>query len=402
MTSLSKHFPDFGLKNIRLFYLLGIFLNGWFFLSNWTFYFLKYVTKTELGIIEGLPMLIGIILEIPTGALADLLGKKRIIIIGSIIQIIACLTIINSHSFLSFLIGNILVFIGVAFQSGSIEAFAYDSLKEKNLNEHYDTVITKYTTIGIITTIISTGIGGFLYSIKPWLPFLGWAIFLFFSVIVLWQTTEPAIDTYKFNFKNYCRQFKEGIAGLFGKQLRIYLFPILSLAIIIHLYQGIMRQSMATVFLFNGETFGYLLSLVLIPGAIVSFNFDKIKQKFSEKTILASTLTIYIFAFLLAIFARNILLGGLVFLIIMVIERIAEPLISILINHKIDSKHRATILSTEALIGRIPYIILVLFFVQFTTPTKINYLFVLYSIIMFITLIYSLIFIKSKIENKNK
>jgi len=396
MPFLFPQFPTYAIRNIKLYYWLGIFFNGWFVLPNWVFYFSKYISRTEIGIVEGIAILVGIIMEVPSGVIADLLGKKRTIIIGSIFQFLSCLIIILAHQFWQFLVGNILMFVGFAFQSGALEAFAYDSLKEKSQSHHYDVVIAKQTGIAIFTTVLATAIGGLLYAFNPSYPYYAWAIFIFISILILSKTTEPKVDTYTFTVTNYFRQLKEGIAGLFGKKLRTYLLPILAISILIKLYQGLVRQSMAAAFSFNGETFGYLLSVILIPGALVSFNFDRLRQYFGEKKLLILTLVAYALAFVLALLTRNIFVGGVIFLIIMLTERIAEPLTSVLINHRIDSKHRATILSTKALFAQIPYIILVLGFAQYTLPDKLNILFLIYIILIFTSLFHSLLFINRK------
>ena len=59
-------------------------------------------------------------------------------------------------------------------------------------------------------------------------------------------------------------------------------------------------------------------------------------------------------------------------------------------------KHRATILSTKALLAQIPYIILVLVFANLTLSSKLNNLFLIYTLLAVLALIYSLVFMNTK------
>ncbi|KKU44747.1 MAG: Quinolone resistance protein norA [Microgenomates group bacterium GW2011_GWA2_46_7] len=363
---MRKMFPTFSLNNIKTYYWLGIFLNGWFILPNWVFFFRQHITQIQIGWVEGAAVLVGILMEVPSGALADLLGKKKTIIAGSLIIILACLVLINATSFTHFLIGNIMMFIGFSFQSGATEAFAYDSMKEKGTEQHYDVVAAKHTSLSIAATLFSTFVGGFLYSLAPEAPFYAWILFLSISIALLLYTTEPKIDTTRFSAKVYLTHLKEGVKTLFSHSLRNYLIPILMLPITIKLYQGLVRQSMAGYFGYTGETFGYLFALVSIPAIYLSFKYDLLRKFWSNKNILLFNLFSFMCAFFVASITQSLLWGGGVYLIINLTENIAKPLISSLINERIDSKHRATTLSTLSLVTQTPYIILVTFFAFMT------------------------------------
>lgn len=382
-------FPSFGLKNIAIYYWLGLFLNGWFILPNWVFYFNLHINKIEIGWVEGVAVLVGILMEVPSGVLADLLGKRRTIIAGSLFLIASCLILINATQFIHFLIGNIVMFIGFSFQSGATEAFAYDSLKEKGKEANYDTIVGKHTSITIAATLLSTLVGGYLFSLNPSAPFVAWAIFLAISCVLLLFTTEPGVDTVKFNLNNYLKHLRSGVSTLFGARLRNILLPILAIPVIIKLYQGLVRQSMADYFGYTGETFGYLFALVSIPAIIISFRYSPIRQLLGSRGFLLIILGFYAVAFGVASVSTGLLVGGGIYLVINIMENLARPLISSLINERIDSKHRATTISTLSLFSQIPYVVLVSFFAVMTEPYLIDQLFLGYTIFLTLVWIYS-------------
>jgi len=379
---VKKYFPSFDVNNIRLFYWLTLFVNGWFILPNWVFYFRQFISQGQVGLVEGVAVLIGIIMEVPSGVLADLLGKRKTIILGSLFQVISCLTLINSTEFIHFLLGNSIMFIGFAFHSGATEALAYDSLKEKKKSDKYPEVIGKSSSITIAATLISTVVGGYLYGLSPTYPFYAWTVFLALSVIVLSFMNEPKVDTVKFDFRNYLTHLKEGTASLFNNNLRPYLLPMFTFAIFIKLYQGIVRQSTAAYFGYTGETFGYLFAAISIPAIYISFKFDKLRSRFGDNRLIMFSLVSFTLAFLVSALTNNMLVGALYYLVINSIENITKPLTSTIINEHTDSSHRATTLSTLALFSQIPYIILTMVFAYMTETQNLPTLFWIYVVIL--------------------
>jgi len=395
-------FPDFGVKNIRLYYLLAIFLNGWFILPNWVFYFLKYLSISQISLIDGIAISIGLLMEVPSGALSDLLGKKKMMIFSSLIIAIACFLYLFCKSFGMFLVVDILIFIGFSFQSGTREAFAYDSLAEYKKESFYSVVASKFTSISIVMSTISFFIGGLLYRFDSRLPFVAWLIFLIISVGIMLQSKEPKVDTNKMSLKNYLNQMKDGFLAIFNKKLFIYIITILGVAIFVKLYQGVVRQSLAGYFGFTGETFGYLLGLVAIPAAYLSFHLDFLIEKIGSKKLLLIVAFFYSLAFFIGFSSRSLYTGIILFFIINMMEKIGEPLVSVLVNERIDSKHRATALSVIALISQIPYVVILLWFSFMMEVKNLSSLQLIYAGFMGCIFIYSLFLFTYKFFNGAK
>lgn len=393
MQTLLGLFPTFGVSNIRLYYLLSIFLNGWFILPNWVFYFSQHISLVEIGIVEGVAVLVGLLMEVPSGALSDLLGKKRTILFGSLVIIASCVLLLQATEFMHFLIGNVLMFIGFSFHSGATEAFAYDSLVEQKKAESYDVVAARSTSLAIGASIISTFIGGYLYGLNPGFPFVAWILFLCISVVILLFAKEPLVDTITFSTRSYLLHLKEGVQTLFSVRLQKYIFVIMGLAILVKLNQGMVRQATAGDFGFTGETFGYVLGVITIPAIWLSFSFDTLRNKWGEKGLLKGIIMAFILAFCIPFIFKNPIGGIGLFFLLNTIEKFAQPLTSVIINSRIDSKHRATTLSTLALFSQIPYTVLVLGFAYLTESRSIN---ILYGAYFFISLLLLIAVVKIK------
>jgi hypothetical protein len=71
---LVKHFPTYGIENVCLFYIVSVLQSAWFQVGNWILYVLLYVSTGKFAVFEALAFAAGILVEIPSGAFADLFG----------------------------------------------------------------------------------------------------------------------------------------------------------------------------------------------------------------------------------------------------------------------------------------------------------------------------------------
>lgn len=118
--------------NISKISLISFFSSLYFYLPILTIYYqqksLNFIQINSLwGIITGTIFLA----EIPTGLIADKIGRKFSIIISLFLQLIGEILFLFAQNYLFFIIISIIAGIGFAFQSGCSQALVYDSLKEQ-------------------------------------------------------------------------------------------------------------------------------------------------------------------------------------------------------------------------------------------------------------------------------
>lgn len=185
-------------KNVKIAYFLAAMKNSWFWLGIWIFYYLRFTNYGGVGLIETILIVTLTLMEIPTGAIADLLGKKKTLILAFLFELAGGLMMATAPDF-SVLAASVFVMcIGGALYSGTLEALTYDSLKQKGNEKDYDKVISKINSIGLLTLAICGAIGGFLYSIGPSLPFYANAAGYGMGLLLSFWLVEPMIDTDKF------------------------------------------------------------------------------------------------------------------------------------------------------------------------------------------------------------
>ena len=108
--------------------------------------------------------------EVPSGALADLLGPKRLLVLTSILMIIemgviAFVPIANmSLVFWAFLINRIVSGLAEAMASGADEAIAYDSLKQDGDPDQWPRVLSVQMRVKSQAGFVTMTVGALIYD----------------------------------------------------------------------------------------------------------------------------------------------------------------------------------------------------------------------------------------------
>ncbi|MDO8515179.1 MAG: MFS transporter [bacterium] len=353
---LEKIFPKHNIKNIALFYVMTAMNNAWFIESNWFYFWTRFMTAGQLGILDASVFGYGILSEIPSGAIADMLGKRKTILFALILAGVGGIMMGFAQNFWHLAIAFVIAQTGWSFYSGAGEAFAYDSLAEKKEEENYDRVITASSAVGRVATIITVLLGGVMYTLNFRSTHIAWGVAALIGAIAAYFTVEPAIDTIKFSLKGYFSTIKDGVSGLIQPNLRMFVVIIIVLMGADFMFNwGMIKPAVGAMFGYSAEKLAVIFSAFTLVNAWSATLIPWMRTKFSDKQGL----------FLLAGFMGvgfigcGLSLGSLGFLPMLIISMsgsLAHPWMSIVVNQEIDSKYRATALSTVALLVKIPYV----------------------------------------------
>jgi len=347
-------------RNITLYYITTVAMSCWFIASNWVYFWLKFMTYGQLGWVDAIGFGFALVLEIPSGAIADMLGKRKTILFGMIAGFIGVMIMTFSGSLIGMTIGWVITQICYAFYSGASEALVYDSMKDLKIENEFDGVVTKASSIESITGAVATLVGGFVYYYNNQLPHFLWGMGFFLGIIASYFFIEPKIDTVKFSFKKYLNQLLAGVRELTQTELKKYIGFFFVLVGVYYLYSwGFVRPAIATSFGFLSREQAIILPALTIMGAFLVRLIPKFKNYVSDVTGLVILSIFMSVGFLLSMF--NLGWFGLIPMIFIAIAgHLATPWISIIVNKKIESKDRATTLSTIALLTKLPYVLIVI------------------------------------------
>ncbi len=212
--------------NLRLTYIRAAFVSLMFFIPIWYVFETQYVSPAMLGTIYAVSHLLTVILELPSGALADLIGRKKTIFIGLLLQGIVWIYISQARSANWLWTGYLLNAISVALISGADMALDFDSLKELGKEKEFSRLSSKVGLVFRMGLMAATFCGAYFYSLNKSLPYILMGISAIIGGLLTFFNTEPKIDTEKFTLKSYFRQTKEGVKQLtkssYIKDLSIY------------------------------------------------------------------------------------------------------------------------------------------------------------------------------------
>lgn len=344
-------------NNITIAYLLTFSKNTWFWLGIWIFYYLRFTNYAGIGLIETVLIVTTTLTEIPTGAVADLLGKKKTLIIAFLLEAIGAYMMAFAPNYNIVLWSVFVMCVGGAFYSGTLDALVFDSLKQDGKESNFDKVISNMSSISLLAPAICSIIGGFVYGIDPRWPFILNAIGYTFGLIASLFLVEPAVDTIKFSFSNYINQTKEGLSELFKNvDVKRQTIILLSFGFIAVISSEMVDSFLSFEFGYSDKQMGILWSVIFVFSAFASQLTSYLKKRFGVNNSIIFVGVLTVITYIISPIS-GLVLGGLSLLFRSSLQGVFGNLTSIEINNNTDSKYRSTTLSTFNMIKNMPYVI---------------------------------------------
>ena len=114
------------------------------------------LSQTQIQLLQSWFIFWAFILEIPTGVVGDVRGTKFSTILGVIIQMLGFFLYITYPNFYIFLLAEFLIGVGLAFISGSREAWLYDTARKHGLEKRYTHINTLDYNIFLFGMLIAS------------------------------------------------------------------------------------------------------------------------------------------------------------------------------------------------------------------------------------------------------
>ncbi|MDD2462702.1 MAG: MFS transporter [Desulfobulbus sp.] len=161
----------FDLANIRWFVLFRVFFNARFYYPVFTILFLDFGLSLEQFALLNTVWAVTIVLaEVPSGALADLLGRKQLLVATSLLMVaeISVLAFVPlAHPrwvFVAFFVNRILSGLAEAMASGADEALAYDTLVIHGMEKQWPRVLDVQMRAQNLGYIVAMTVGAAVYD----------------------------------------------------------------------------------------------------------------------------------------------------------------------------------------------------------------------------------------------
>lgn len=156
------------------------------------FYESNGLSMKDIMILQAIYSIAIVVLEIPSGYMADVIGRKKTLIIGAMFGAIGFTTYSFSYGFAGFLIAEIILGIGQSCISGADSAMLYDSLLEKGKENTYTRYEGRITSLGNIAEATAGILGGLLAGITLRIPYFAQSFVAFIALPAALTLVEPS------------------------------------------------------------------------------------------------------------------------------------------------------------------------------------------------------------------
>ncbi len=161
----------FSHRNIRCFIFFRLFFNARFYYPVFAILFLDYgLTIEQFALLNSVWAATIVVAEVPSGALADLIGRKQLLVTTSVLMILEMLLLSFvpleniTLVFWAFLLNRVLSGLAEAMASGADEALAYDSLKKQGNEEQWPRVLSVTMRTNSLGSLITMSLGALIYD----------------------------------------------------------------------------------------------------------------------------------------------------------------------------------------------------------------------------------------------
>lgn len=126
------------LKNIRKNYFYTFLANAGLSEAIWMLY-LAYrgMSLVEIGLLESIFHITSLLMEVPTGAVADRYGRRTSRVLGRGVALVSTLLMLSATDFLTIAAAFVLSAISYNLESGAGDALVYDSLLQGDKEQDY-------------------------------------------------------------------------------------------------------------------------------------------------------------------------------------------------------------------------------------------------------------------------
>ena len=338
----------------NLFALYLIKLSKWFSLVMpiiVLFYEEQGLGLHEVFVLKSVYSVAAVTLEIPSGYLADVWGRKRCLFWGSVLFFLGYLLYSFTGAFSAFLCAELLLGAGQTLVNGADSALLYDTATHYKAEQHYLRYEGRLTMIGNFAEAIAGIFGGLLAAYSLRFPFYGQAIVAFIGI-----PAALAIREY-----NHSRAVRNPA----GEMLRIIRYSLGENKVLRYniLFSGIIGAATLTMawfvqpILMQLQTptsyYGVIWTVLNLTVGIAALYSDRVEQALGMRRSNGLILVVIVGGYAaLALLPLTYACLAILFLFY-VVRGFATPILKGYINQMTFSEMRATVLSIRNFIIRL-------------------------------------------------
>jgi len=315
------------------------------------FYESNGLSMKDIMILQAAYSIAIVILEVPSGYLADVIGRKKTLIIGAVFGILGFTTYSFSFGFMGFLVAEIILGIGQSCISGADSAMLYDSLLDRGEEKKYTRFEGRITALGNVAEALAGIVGGLLVGITIRTPYLAQIFVAFIALPAAITLVEPTrrIPLIKASFMEIVQIARFALITDRPLRRNILFSAITGCAT---LTMAWFAQPFFEYTKIDIAWFGILWTTLNLTVAITSYTAHRLEKRLGQRwSILLIALLIPLGYLALSRF--NLPIGLFVLYLFYLVRGYATPVLKDYINRITASHIRATVLSVRNFIIRL-------------------------------------------------
>jgi len=368
-------------RNIPLSYLFVFFSNLDLTHGVWMIFLAaKGFSLLELGIMEGVFHATSILMEVPTGAVADLWGRRTSRITGRLFFLVSLLLMFFAHNFFLQVLGFSFCALSYNLESGAGEALLFDSLKSLGRRNSYMKINSRKELLLQAAWILSF-LGGGCLAVRSYPRLFALSAFLCLAATgVAWFFIEPPVvespihdaplkelygETYgdsDFSGEGRSSSLREAVGGIFSSIVdraregvsllkgRPVVFLLIVYTELIFTFTTILFFFLQTMWKAGGLTewaIGLIYAFRCGLSGVTGLSAPGVEKRLGPRRILIALPFLLVFCLWgVALSPRGILF----FIITGLLEGIIIIALGDYINQRIPSGIRATVLSFQSMV----------------------------------------------------
>lgn len=313
------------------------------------------LTMFDIFLLQGIFAIAVVLLEVPTGMVADRLGKRRSLLISTSLWFVSFVLYFFSHSFAAFLALEILMALASSLLSGADSSLLYDSLKALGREDEFSRIEGQTRGIQMTSFALSNLLGGFIgsYSMRAaiGLSALGPLLALFLVLGMKEVQSYEAEESFGEALRSYRSLLKSALRFVWKHRLvrwQLMLVAVLtgSSTWLLWLYQPYMKHTGLPVW-----AFGLVFASFNLFAAFVSQQAWRIESAMGQQGTLVllmvlQTAPLFLMAGVMVPFSFLFILGH------QAARGLLRPILHARILKYTFADKRSTVLSLGALGGR--------------------------------------------------
>ncbi|MFB6183402.1 MAG: MFS transporter [Haloarculaceae archaeon] len=341
---------------------------AWFVVPIWTL-FLRHngLTFAQVSALSAVWSGATVLGEVPTGYVADRIGRRDALLVGVVVQVVAIATFGLLSSFEAFVAAYVVWAVAETFRSGTDSAWLYDTLRERMAEDEFTRVKGRSTSVRLLVSGVSYPIGGFLAGVDYYVPFALSAVVMAVGIAVV--LSIPETEQYRsgevdaFTPGEAVPVLRETLTKPALRTVLVALAAVLAVGWSVQLYtQPVVRDVIVAAGFGQGAVeplLGWLYAGFTGVGAVVTYYADRVETRIGLGPWLRITPLALGVAYLAT--AAVPLLAIPTFLLMRGLLKTTRVLSDAYVNDHAESIGRATVLSAVSMlfsVARIPMLLL--------------------------------------------